>query len=715
MKFIKRFWWVGLLLMIFSLPTLANTVNYQTISAAAQKNTDLSRQALVMIFGDVVLNPFKPSQKTLIGSLFAILNGILATVAVAWFLTVTMKSLVKSGHEGQVFGPGRTMLHPIMTFFGFMMIVPTASGWSMAQLAMLWATSVMGIGSANLLTIQAVDMMTAGYSVVVQPTAPSTRSAARGIFEMNLCKYATNQELNALYVDGRARTALMQTQGSNGQYVTSNGSAVCGSAKIPESPVPSGWLPIFDNKVNTASIMTAQRQALDTMQTSLDRAASVFVTTYLSKRDKDTGTFQDAETQIQNAAAAYEQTVNLAINQINYKDTLKTQLSTQIKSFGWVSLGSWYHTFGTANSKTDAVANATPVVAGKSHLGETGTGDLYNQVFTAYRAQIQNSPYTPPLGTQMAKDDGAAATAADPEAVLVGILSKPMLNLTHKLATMNLGASSSFTNQVNPLIKMQEVGDYTLVAAELSVAAYSATWAIASAASNSPVGWASKIFFVDTGAVVKDVMGALAPLFFFIMFALLAIGFTLAVYIPAVPFITSMVGVFNWLVSVLVGCAAGPMWAATHLGAEEDKGSRSAYGYVFLIDMMLRPSLMVLGFFFASAAAIAGGTLLNLLFAPALANANADSLVGLVKMIGWLMVYARIATFGVTRLFGLQATLADYVISFLGGRDGANLMGGMADSVQNMFGAAGSGAGRAPGVRLNSSAKGGGGGGDGVR
>jgi len=159
-----------------------------------------------------------------------------------------------------------------------------------------------------------------------------------------------------------------------------------------------------------------------------------------------------------------------------------------------------------------------------------------------------------------------------------------------------------------------------------------------------------------------------------------------------------MTGVVNWFVSVLVGCAAGPLWAATHLGAEEEKGSRSAYGYIFLIDMMIRPFLMVLGFFFASVTAIAGGTLLNMLFASALASANADSFVGIFKMIGWLMIYARLCTYMVTRLFGLQTTLPDYVISFLGGRDGANLMGGMVDNVKGMFGAASSQAQRAPGL-----------------
>ncbi|MBX8493190.1 DotA/TraY family protein [Pseudomonas cichorii] len=701
MTLIKRFWWVGLLL-VFSLPALADSVTYQTISSAAQKNNDLSRQAMVTIFGDVVIHPFQASEPTLIGALFGILNGILAAVAFIWFFTVTLKGIVKSGHQGQVFNSGRSAAYPIMTLAGFLMIVPTKSGWALSQLIMLWATSTMGVGSANLLTDKAVDMMDSGYSMVTQPTAPSTRTAARGIFEMNLCKYATNSELQTLYADGVGRTEMMSTKGGDGEYAIGNGSAVCGSVKTPDTGRTDIWNQIFDSEVDTASIVTAQRQALDTMQGSLDRAASSFVTTYLSRRDHDTGTFEDAETQIQNAAAAYENTVNQAINRVDFKDTLQSQLSSQIKSYGWLSLGSWYHTFATANSKTNSVASATPVVSGMSHLGETGTGDLYYQVMAAYRSQVQNSDYTAPLGSKPAKDDAATATAIEPGSVFVSVFKSPVQVLTNKIATAKLGTEASFSNQVNPLIKMQEIGDYTLGITETALTVYTVAVGASSAASNSILGKVGSVMWGDAGAIAKDVLGALAPLFYFVIFALFGIGFSLAVFLPAVPFLNWMIGVFNWLVSVLIGCAAGTMWAATHLGAEEDKGSRSAYGYIFMIDMMLRPSLMVLGFFFASVTAIAGGTLLNLLFAPALANANADSIVGLFKMVGWLMIYARIATFGVTRLFGLQATLADYIISFLGGRDGANLMGGMVDNMKGMFGAFGTGAQRAPGVKMQS-------------
>ncbi|WP_345997755.1 DotA/TraY family protein [Sodalis praecaptivus] len=699
MRYVTRWWAVGLLLA-FCAPAWADNVNYQSIAEAAQKTNDLSRQAMVMIFGEVVLDPLHVGPPTLIGALFGLINGVLCSIALFWFLTVTLKHLVKAGHEGQLFGAGRSFLYPMMTFLGFATLIPTTSGWAISQLVMLWATSVMGVGSANLLTDKAADMMASGYSLVTQPTAPSTRSAARAIFEMNLCKYGINRELEHLYAEwGETTTPLMSTTGGQGDYVTGNGSAICGSAKTPDTGRSGTWNLLFDSKVDTASIVAAQRQALDVMQTSLDGAARDFVEAYLRWRDEGVNVFRDVETDIQQAAAAYEDTVNQALNQINYRDSLQSQLVGQIKSYGWASLGAWYHMFATANSKTNDVAKATPVTSGMSSVGEHGAGDLYNQVFRAYRAQLQNSTYTPPLGTQTERDISAAGAAQNPNAVFVGIFKSPIQRLTNWVATRRWGTDADFSNQINPLIKMQELGDYTLGTTETLMAAYAATWSVASMASNSGVGWATKIFAVDAGAVVKDVMGALAPMFYFFMFSLLAIGFSLAVFLPAVPFIFWMTGLFNWIVSVLIGCAAGPMWAATHLGAEEDKGSRSAYGYVFLIDMMLRPSLMVLGFFFASVAAIAGGTMLNLLFASALANANADSIMGLVKIVGWLMVYARIATFGVTRLFSLQASLPDYVISFLGGREGNNVMGGLVENMKNMFGSFGSGVQRIPGVR----------------
>ncbi|RML97395.1 TraY protein, partial [Pseudomonas amygdali pv. eriobotryae] len=139
-------------------------------------------------------------------------------------------------------------------------------------------------------------------------------------------------------------------------------------------------------------------------------------------------------------------------------------------------------------------------------------------------------------------------TANDPNSVFVSFFKRPMQMITNGIATSTTGTTASFSDQVNPLIKMQSIGDVTLGVTETLMAAYAGTWAAASSASNSPLGWGAKIFSVDLGAVVKDVLGALAPMFYFVMFALLAIGFSLAVFLPAVPFLFWMVGIFNWVV-----------------------------------------------------------------------------------------------------------------------------------------------------------------------
>lgn len=103
--------------MLYSVHLLADYMNFTTLSGAAKRSGDLSRQMLVMIFGDIVNNPLHPTHTSLI-----------ATVAMFWFVTVTLRQLVRAGHQGQVFSGGRSALYPLTTLLGFLSLVPTASG-----------------------------------------------------------------------------------------------------------------------------------------------------------------------------------------------------------------------------------------------------------------------------------------------------------------------------------------------------------------------------------------------------------------------------------------------------------------------------------------------------------------------------------------------------------------------------------------------------------
>ncbi|MER4495937.1 conjugal transfer protein TraY, partial [Klebsiella pneumoniae] len=116
----------GLLLLLVSLPALADDVTYSTIRDAAENSSDLSRQALVTIFGDVVTSPFTATDTTVICSPFGILNGVICAIALFLFLTVTLKSIFKPAYAGKGFGSPRCAMAPLMPFVRCIPLVPTS-------------------------------------------------------------------------------------------------------------------------------------------------------------------------------------------------------------------------------------------------------------------------------------------------------------------------------------------------------------------------------------------------------------------------------------------------------------------------------------------------------------------------------------------------------------------------------------------------------------
>ncbi|WP_165393873.1 DotA/TraY family protein, partial [Candidatus Hamiltonella defensa] len=354
---------IGVLALIVCSPQIfAEEVNFQSLSDAAKRSGDLSRKMLVMIFRDIVNNPLHPTHTTMIGELFFVFNSLIATIALFWFITVTLRQMVRAGHQGQVFGSGRSALYPVTVLLGFLSLVPTSSGWSLSQLMVLWAASIMGVGSANLITDKAANLLQGGHSLVIQPIAPQTLTASRAIFEMNLCLYGINNELHTMYTDIGLTTGTpyMRIKTLPEGFIISNGSAQCGSARLPVTQKKSTWAPIFDVPVNTEPLILAQKKALNRMQNQLSEAAYQFTQQFNQKLNTGTGKIEDVESQIQKAAREYEDKIKQEVRAMNHETQLQDVVAAQLRQYGWLALGSWYQTFATANNKTSAVVNMRP-------------------------------------------------------------------------------------------------------------------------------------------------------------------------------------------------------------------------------------------------------------------------------------------------------------------------------------------------------------------
>ncbi|HBQ4519019.1 TPA: DotA/TraY family protein, partial [Escherichia coli] len=557
MKILLRALCAGL--AISSLPAMAS-VTYQDIVSAATNPDDLSRQALVTIFGDVVTNPLSTSDPTLIGSMFWVFNNIIAVLAIVWCIFISIRHVVRSGHQGQVFSVGRDIVGILSFVAGFLMIVPTGNGWSLAQLIMLWGASIMGVGSANVMVQVAADNIANGYSMTVQPVQASTRTAARGIFEMELCKYAVNAGLNDFNQTAKSSTSLMtesaKTASGNYTVTVSNGSGICGTASLSvegngttdQSTIGKFFNPFSKNEYS--GVISAQRAAMDNMISDMDNAASEFVTTFLEKRNSGNGTLPDIETRIQKAADEYERAVQKSLPTDNGEQSRKEALKSYLTTYGWVTLGAWYQTFATANQRLAELADRAPAVTSMSSLGEVGDTDLFSAVMSAYKTQLQNTTYTPPLGTVTSANEQRMANAQDPKSALSEMMSF-FVYRTNWIAT-EISGTGTTSDQVNPLIKMKNIGDYTLGTTEILWSGYTTVRVLATVGDNSIFGKVANLFSGLPKGLVA-LLDAAAPPIYFLLFLLFCAGFSLSIYLPFIPFIFWMTGIGNWIVSVLIG------------------------------------------------------------------------------------------------------------------------------------------------------------------
>jgi len=113
---------------------------------------------------------------------------------------------------------------------------------------------------------------------------------------------------------------------------------------------------------------------------------------------------------------------------------------------------------------------------------------------------------------------------------------------------------------------------------------------------------------------------------------------------------------------------AAPLWAFTHLDTEgEGMGQRTQTGYLFILNVLFRPALMVVGFLLGSMMVWILTTYVMNLFPTIIANASADSWTGLIKIVGYLAAFVVILQTIVSLSFGMIRFVPDQVLGWLGG------------------------------------------------
>jgi conjugal transfer/type IV secretion protein DotA/TraY len=658
------------------------------IASAAKRPDDKSREALVAVFGQVVNDPLSGGGAgggdTILATIFQRTNVALLSIAgciVGWGV---FRRVAATAGSGSVFdAQNNSLWMPLRTVWGLSSLIPTANGWSIAQLVMLWAASIMGVGTANLTVDAAASALRNGTPLVMSPVMPQTTALARGIFEADLCMHGINYGLAGVFlasglVDDQEYVSNVDNAPLNDGFTLRDGHGTysCGGAWIDASRMtsqPQSTNLLDASEFSVADVYAAHREALSAMQATLDPEAKRFVQAVMSVQSGEQIAMPDANVAIASAAARYENTVQAkAATKVGDLNKLSAQIVTDLSQRGWWMLGSWYQTFAMANTKLTGAVSAIGSFSAPAATAALGPTGAWQTALAAFHTQSANSTAADPIGTPPTVDE-AAQSVGGASALFKTVFGTAGQRMAQELAAFD----TTGRGQTNPLIRLKTIGDYILGAAQDALGVLSGLQASqekdgtrglfgASAALGGPM--------TGAGADYRGVLSTVKPYLFLLILALFMFGVTLSVYLPMVPFVVWFGAVINWLVVVAEGVVAAPLWAIAHLGVDgEGFGQRSMHGYLFLLNMCIRPFLMCIGFFLGGGILVVAGTFLAEGFSVAVANAQYSSTTGIVAVVALFWLFTQMSLRAVHDCFNLIILLPDQVINWMGGQASARL------------------------------------------
>ena len=181
------------------------------------------------------------------------------------------------------------------------------------------------------------------------------------------------------------------------------------------------------------------------------------------------------------------------------------------------------------------------------------------------------------------------------------------------------------------------------------------------------VGWLGR----KVGKLVaKEIFSGAIALVNAITYVMLFAGITLAYILPLVPFLRFFFGIVSWVVSVVAGLIAIPLYLALQMGGEARGlvGGTTRGGLLLVLHAIARPALMVFGLVFGYFIFVAAMELFNWLFVAHLRGISNSSEIGVLTTIVSFLIYAVVAFALANAAFKAIDVVPQEVIRWLGGR-----------------------------------------------
>lgn len=692
----------------------------------APPSTDYFMNTLAMILGPIVPHVTgiggtdgDTDTTTALSILLGYVNTIALFVAVAWVLYVGFVGLLKTTHEGEWLGQKwSTMWVPLRIALAVAFVLPVFSmghgqSYSAVQAAAVWV-------EGNAVGIADKAWSLTGQYIVTDPIGGVSMSRSKvnemadGILNDEVCMYASNRSLQSAnwglggatpiaFIPSSQTTTTVSADetadiwnlgantadnvwngGTNGdghpisevyeedswgyQTGTPLGNkllnflpipAACGSIMYPAKAGNLGTGNAIGSSVKanidnaTWGISAAQMQQLITGENVIakdivsysPRPSRAAFATLIHTYEKN------VITQALPAIAAAEKP-----EEQKFQNSMNTQ--------GFMTAGSWWwqlmHMNATAQDAINNIGTMTmPSVQTLSLGGMNARAQDRVQKFLAVYAESHKSGVAGSPASKMPQPTDLSIAGA-----LDGIFQG---------AVGNLGVYTADTHrQENPLLGIETIGT-VLEAAGSGIYALEGMGdidsGVASGLNKTPiVGIATKALSSSAKNLLNGPLGDLLTL---IATACFGLGLIMTVWIPMLPYIIWTFAMFGLLIFFVEFVFAAPFWAIAHMNPEghEVVGS-GGRGWMLMLQLLLKPLLMVGGLVAGTALLYAGAWVLQHTIGGAILNTFTNSVGGFIgpfDALAQVIIYCFMLIVFIDMSFGLIHKLPDLVMGWIGG------------------------------------------------
>lgn len=649
-----------LLLLIAATSALAGEVQGLGALLDAAKGTR-SADILSQIFGDFFT--LGKGSETVLGQVFFYFNSGVASVAVLLLIYAGGVMVLETAHEGEFLGKLDSKWVPIRLVWGLAGVFPVVGGYCTAQL-LLYFMAYCGIGLADLFAKPAVQFIIerASDQPIVTDVALSRDQTLQSLVKAQVCAIAYNSQ----YYDSAGQPLV---DGAPPAFALHAGEVIRGASDFSAEGVPlvdyvvsyggtgSGDYPTdycggvtipADAGGEVGGVigpLLTQQEVKKAHMTALSKMAAdlwpISQTLYYQHKKPDPAALAGVRNGYN---ATIKQTVSrLVAQRAKTTQQILTESSPSASKPSWIELGFVFSKITRVAREIHDAVNVSP----EPRQALANPDDVAAQRAT-YGLALANAFISQSDPGQRTAESADAAEGGGKLALLLrkiefGAIQKALQAFVGGQEDLLTGMTNfgytSFTALLAGLALMLGIGG--------------ALGILSTAVGNAVLAWASLIL--------------IAPLAFSLMCAF---------YLPMLPFIYWWGGIITWLIVVAEAFVAAPIWMVAHMELEgRGMGQRSEHGYLFILNLLFRPALMVLGLLFAWAISNVLGALLKhgLLLWYGSGSGNTASfpigttVAGIIQFFGVIILFGYLGMVTIKHSYSLITVLPDQALTFIGG------------------------------------------------